>query len=209
MALNATTALDPKTTALILIEYQNDFTTEGGAFHGGVKGVMESTNMLANSVKLLEQARAAGVTVMFVPISFAEGYSEITATPYGILQGVAKQLRPSSTAPGAPRSPTRCPAPSTDIVIEGKRGLDTFASTNLDFILRSRGIKTIAVAGFLTNCCVESTIRTGYEKGFNVIALSDCTATLSQEEQDHAFAKNLPMFAHIQKHDEFLAGLQA
>ena len=42
MALNATTALDPKTTALILIEYQNDFTTEGGTLHGGVKAVMET-----------------------------------------------------------------------------------------------------------------------------------------------------------------------
>jgi nicotinamidase-related amidase len=207
MAQNAT-ALDPKSTALILIEYQNDFTTEGGAFHGGVKGVMESTNMLANSVKTLEQARAAGVTVMFVCISFAKGYNEITATPYGILKGVVDNEAFVEGTWGAEIT-NAVPRKSTDILIEGKRGLDTFASTNLDFILRSRGIKNIAVAGFLTNCCVESTIRTGYEKGFNVVALSDCTATLSQEEQEHAFAKNLPLFAHIQKHDEFLASLTA
>src|SRR4029077_12905883 len=62
-----------------------------------------------------------------------------------------------------------------DIVIEGKRGLDGFITTNLDFILRSRGIDTIALGGFLTNCCVESTMRTGYEKGYNVITLKDCT----------------------------------
>jgi ureidoacrylate peracid hydrolase len=55
---------------------------------------------------------------------------------------------------------------------------------------------------------VESTVRTGYERGFRVIALSDCTATLSQEEQEFAFKKNLPMFARILKHDEFLAELQ-
>jgi ureidoacrylate peracid hydrolase len=207
MAQNAT-ALDPKSTALILIEYQNDFTTEGGAFHGGVKGVMESTNMLANSVKTLEQARAAGVTVMFVCISFAKGYNEITSTPYGILKGVVDNEAFVEGTWGAEITNV-LPRKSTDILIEGKRGLDTFASTNLDFILRSRGIKNIAVAGFLTNCCVESTIRTGYEKGFNVVALSDCTATLSQEEQEHAFAKNLPLFAHIQKHDEFLSSLQA
>ena len=52
------------------------------------------------------------------------------------------------------------------MVVEGKRGLDTFATTNLDFILRARGITTIALGGFLTNCCVESTMRTGYEKGY-------------------------------------------
>jgi nicotinamidase-related amidase len=61
--------------------------------------------------------------------------------------------------------------------------LDGFATTNLDFILRSRGISTIALGGFLTNCCVESTMRTGYEKGYNVVTLKDCTATVSEEEQ--------------------------
>ena len=66
-----------------------------------------------------------------------------------------------------------------DIVIEGKRGLDTFASTNLDFILRSKGITTIALGGFLTNCCVESTMRTGYEHGYKVITLTDCLAATS------------------------------
>lgn len=79
-----------------------------------------------------------------------------------------------------------------DIVIEGKRGLDTFASTNLDFILRSRGIRNLVVAGFLTNCCVESTVRTGSEKGFQVTAISDCTATVSEEEQRFTFEKTSP-----------------
>ena len=121
MALNATTALDPKTTALILIEYQNDFTTEGGAFHGGVKGVMESTNMLANTVTLIEQARAAGVTIMFVPISFAKGYNEITATPYGILKGVVDNQAFVEGTWGAEIT-TALPRKSTDILVEGKRG---------------------------------------------------------------------------------------
>lgn len=94
-----------------------------------------------------------------------------------------------------------------DIVVEGKSGLDAFASTNLDFILRSRGITTIALGGFLTNCCVESTMRTGYEKGFDVITLTDCTATLSEEEQRLAVEKNYPMFSRPMKHDEFLAEL--
>ena len=99
------------------------------------------------------------------------------------------------------------PQPS-DIVIEGKRGLDAFASTNLDFILRSRGITTIALGGFLTNCCVESTMRTAYEKGYNVITLKDCTATVSAEEQQAAIDKNYPMFSRPMDHGEFLAQLK-
>jgi ureidoacrylate peracid hydrolase len=199
-------AIDPKTTALLLIEYQNDFTSEGGALHAGVKPVMESTNMLANTVQAAAKARAAGVTVMFVPISFAEGYREITPEPYGILKGVVDGNAFVRGSWGAKIVDSLAPG-SADIIIEGKRGLDTFASTNLDFILRSRGIKTLVVAGFLTNCCVESTARTGYEKGFSVVALSDCTATLSEEEQRFTFEKNLPMFARILKHKEFLSEL--
>lgn len=198
--------IDPKTTALLLIEYQNDFTSEGGALHQGVKAVMQSTNMLANSVQAANQARAAGVTVMFAPITFAKGYGEITPDPYGILKGVVDSNAFVRGTWGAAIADAISPAPE-DIVVEGKRGLDTFASTNLDFILRSRGIKTLAVAGFLTNCCVESTARTGYEKGFNIVALSDCAATLSDEEQQFTFKKNLPMFARILTHKEFLADL--
>ena len=198
--------IDAKTTALLLIEYQNDFTSEGGALHQGVKAVMQSTNMLANSVQVANQARAAGATVMFAPISFAKGYGEITADPYGILKGVGDSNAFVRGTWGAAIADAISPAPE-DIVIEGKRGLDTFASTNLDFILRSRGIKTLAVAGFLTNCCVESTARTGYEKGFRMVALSDCAATLSAEEQRFTFEKNLPMFARILTHTEFLADL--
>ena len=60
----------------------------------------------------------------------------------------------------------------------------------------------------MTNCCVESTMRTGYEKGYNVITLTDCTATVSDEEQRLAIEKNYPMFSHPLKHDEFLARLR-
>ncbi len=52
--------MDPHTTAIVLIEYQNDFTTEKGVFHDGVKGVMQSNNMLANTVEVTNKARAAG-----------------------------------------------------------------------------------------------------------------------------------------------------
>ncbi len=64
-------------------------------------------------------------------------------------------------------------------MIEGKRGLDAFGSTNLDFILRSKGITTVVLAGFLTNCCVESTMRSAYEKGFEVITLTDAVGATS------------------------------
>ena len=73
-----------------------------------------------------------------------------------------------------------------DVVVKGKKGLDAFPGTTLEEELKARGIETVALAGFLTNCCVESTMRTAYEKGFNVITLTDCVATTSEEGQTQA-----------------------
>jgi ureidoacrylate peracid hydrolase len=198
--------MDPKKTAVVLIEYQNDFTSPGGTLHDAVKGVMSSTNMLANTVETVKQARDLGATIVFVPISFTEDYRELDPNPYGILKGVvdSKSFRKGSW--GAEIVDQLKPQ-AKDIVVEGKRGLDGFASTNLDFILRARGIENIALGGFLTNCCVESTMRTGYEKGYQVVTLKDCTATLSEEEQRLAVEKNYPMFSRPLTHREFLGEL--
>jgi hypothetical protein len=50
--------MDPKSTAVVLIEYQNDFTSDGGTLHQAVKPVMDTSNMLANTVETVKQARA-------------------------------------------------------------------------------------------------------------------------------------------------------
>ncbi len=187
--------LNPKETALVLIEYQNDFTSDGGVLHGAVADVMASTGMLANTAGLIKNARDAGATIIHAPIQFAPGYNEISSHPYGILAGVVDSNAFVKGGWGAQIVDDVAPAEG-DIVIEGKRGLDTFASTNLDFILRSKGIRNVALGGFLTNCCVESTMRSAYEKGFNVFTLTDCVAATSQAEHDNAIAYDFPMFSH-------------
>ncbi|GAA3861799.1 hypothetical protein GCM10022243_30090 [Saccharothrix violaceirubra] len=186
--------LDPATTALVLIEYQNDFAGAGGVLNAAVGPVMESTGMLAKTATLVEAARAAGVTIMHAPIAFAEGYHEITAHPYGVLKGVVDGKAFVKGSWGAAIVDVLAPREG-DIVVEGKRGLDTFASTNLDFILRSKGIRTIVLGGFLTNCCVESTMRTGYENGYRVITLTDCAAATSWEEHENAIRFDFPLFS--------------
>src|SRR5712671_7409882 len=184
--------MDPKSTAVVLIEYQNDFTTEGGTLHQAVKPVMDKTNMLANTVETVKKARELGATIVYAPISFTDDYHELSPTPYGILKGVVDSKSFRQGTWGAQIVDALKPEPG-DIVIEGKRGLDGFATTNLDFILRSRKIDTIALGGFLTNCCVESTMRTGYELGYNVITISDCVAATSNEEHENAIRFDYPM----------------
>ncbi len=200
--------MNPTKTALVLIEFQNDFTTPGGVFHDAVKGVMHQTDMLANTATTIQQARRLGVKIIHMPIQFAEGYPELTNRSYGILKGVAdgSAFRAGSWGAEISAALTREPA---DIVVEGKRGLDAFATTGLDLVLRNNGIQNLVVAGFLTNCCVEGTVRSGYEKGYDVVTLTDCTATFSEEQQHAAEHFTLPMFSQTLKHTAFLHALNA
>jgi nicotinamidase-related amidase len=200
-------SIDPTTTAVVLIEYQNDFASEGGALHGAVEGVMGETGMLSNTRAVVDAARNAGATIMYAPIMFQEGYNEISKHPYGILKGVVDSNAFVKGSWGAAIIDELAPHDG-DIVIEGKRGLDTFASTNLDFILRSKGIETIVLGGFLTNCCVESTMRSGYENGYQVITLNDCVAATSMEEHRNAVTYDYPMFSNPMSSGEFIAELK-
>jgi nicotinamidase-related amidase len=195
--------MDPRSTAVVLIEFQNDFTSEGGALHGAVAGSMEATNMLENAKQVAAAAREAGATIIHAPISFVNGYKEITGSPYGILKGVVDSNAFVKGEWGAEIVDDLKPEPE-DIVVEGKRGLDTFASTNLDFILRSKGIQTVALGGFLTNCCVESTMRSAYERGYEVVTLSDCVAATSNEEHANAIQYDYPMFSKPMTGREFI-----
>ena len=199
-------SFSPDTTAVLLIEYQNEFTSEGGVLNGAVSAVMEETNMLANTVSVVESARERGATIMHAPIMFAPGYAELTRHPYGILKGVVDGKAFEKGSWGAEIVTELSPA-ENDIVIEGKRGLDTFASTNLGFILHNKGIQTVALGGFLTNCCVESTMRTAYENGFEVVTLTDCVAATSSEEHHNAIKYDFPMFSKPMTSAEFVAEL--
>lgn len=68
------------------------------------------------------------------------------------------------------RAPLTCPLPTFG------------ARAPQDFILRQRGVRTVALCGFLTNCCVESTMRAAYERGYEVVTLKDCCAATRRVE---------------------------
>jgi nicotinamidase-related amidase len=199
--------MDPNKTAVVLIEFQNDFTSPGGALHEAMKGSMEATGMLGHAQVALAAARRAGATIIHSPIQFAAGYGEITSAPYGILKGVVDTNAFVKGSWGAEIVADVAPQPG-DIVLEGKRGLDAFASTNLDFILRSKGIQTVVLGGFLTNCCVESTMRSAYEKGVEVITLTDCVGATSAAEHANAITYDYPMFSKPMTAQEFASVLE-
>merc|ERR550514_478566 len=161
-----------------MIEFQNEFTSEGGKLHDGVKGVMASTGMLENAAKACEAARLKGCTVIHAPISFAKDNSDNPNKGLGILKGCADGGLFVEGTWNAEFCESMRPKEG-DLVVTGKKGLDAFPGTDLEKLLVGSGIETLALGGFLTNCCVESTMRTACEKGFNVVTLTDCTAATS------------------------------
>src|SRR5664280_1550369 len=172
-------SIDPTTTAVVLIEYQNDFTSDGGVLHGAVEGVMAKTGMLDKTLDVVDAARRAGATVMHAPITFHAGYNEISSHPYGILKGVV----------------------DGNAFVKG-----TWGAAIVDELTPQEG--DIVIGGFLTNCCVESTMRSGYENGYQVITLNDCVAATSVEEHENALAYDYPMFSRPMSSAEFIGALE-
>jgi len=187
-------SLSPSESAVVFIEYQNEFTTEGGKLFGATKEVMEKTSMRENSTKLLEFCREKKILVVHAPISFEPGHNEIASEPYGILAGIKDGSAFEAGTDGAGMYEPMKPIDG-ELVVKGKSGLCSFTSTNLEFLLRQHNIKNVVLAGFLTNCCVESTMRTAYEKGFKVYTLKDCTAATSLAAHEAAFEHNFGMFS--------------
>ena len=161
---NALPPLKAEETAFVFIEYQNEFTSPGGKLYDAVKDCMEQTKTLENSVAAVQAARDAGCTIIHCPISFEAGHNEIAKDPYGILAGVKSGGCFTAGEWGADFFPGMRPVPG-DLVVKGKSGLCGFESTNLQFLLSQNGIKNVVLGGFLTNCCVESTMRSACKYG--------------------------------------------
>jgi nicotinamidase-related amidase len=124
-----------------------------------------------------------------------KSFSEIGKAPYGILAGVKNGKCFVEGEWGSSICESMKPVEG-DIIVKGKRGLCAFHSTNLDFILRQNNIKNVVLGGFLTNCCVESTMRTAYENGYRVYTLKDCCAATSMAGQEAAYEHTFGMFSH-------------
>lgn len=190
-------------TALVMIEFQREFTDSGGKLHEAVKDSMASTNMLANAVKACEDARAKGCKIIHVPITLAKDLSDNPNKGIGILKGCADGALFQTGTWGAEFCDSMVPK-QCDLVVQGKRGLDAFPGSDLEQLLVLNGIETVAIGGFLTDCCVDSTMRTACEMGFNVVTLTDCCAATSVEAHQAAVDTAFGMFSTPMKATDFV-----
>lgn len=199
---------DSQQTALLLIELQNDFLAAGGALNQAVSEVLENNNVVRNINETIASARKLGITIVHVPIAFSDDYVEAGNDPHGILNIVKSAGAFRKNSWGAAFY-EEIDMQEHDLIIEGKSGICAFTGTNLDLMLRHHGIKAIALAGLLTNICIESTMRTAYNHGYKVYTLTDCMATVSHAHQSAAIEHNFHFFSQPTKHDAFLSQMTA
>jgi nicotinamidase-related amidase len=182
--------LDPKSTALVLIDLQK-----------GILGMSlqprSGTDVERAGKALAERFRAAGAPVVLVHVGYSPDMSDALKQPTDI-------------GPPPPRPP------GFSDYIDGlvqpgdlqilKRQWGAFYGTELDLQLRRRGVRTIVLGGVSTNFGVESTARQAFEQGYAVIIVEDVTAATSTELQELALRHIFPRIARVSKSDDIAFG---
>ncbi len=193
-------------TALILIGFQNDYFADDGILKDFIDESAQETQVLANSLSLIDRVANTDLLMIQTPIQFRDDYSEL-GQPVGILRAIKEVgAFKRSSAGGAVIDQMRAYGDRIQTV-PGKHGLNAFSNTDLETILRDRGVKNIILAGAVTSICIDSTGRSAHERGFGVYVLSDCTCGRTQMEQEFYCEQVLPLYAEVVSSEDALASL--
>src|ERR1700685_321666 len=181
--------LDPKKTALVLIDLQN-------AIVGMNPGPHTAAQVVQNSKKLADAFRVHGAPVVYVRVDLNDFIKLPVDQPHNLgdkpLPAAASEIAPSAGfQPG-------------DILIT-KRHWGAFAGTDLEQQLKNRGVDTVVLTGISSNAGVESTARQGTGLGFAFVLVED--ACSAQDAAQHRFAleKIFPRLTRVRTTAEVLA----
>jgi len=175
--------IDPKHTALLVIDMQNDYCSPGGASERNGRDVSSVQAIIPRLARLIECARSVGIPSIFLKYTVGPGDAGLSGPEImrrgRIFANVESTIKGTWGHEIVDQLPYR---PETDLVIE-KRRLSAFVGTELDHHLKSR-FKTVVVAGTVTQGCVETTVRDAACYDYYVAVPEDCTATTTPELQE-------------------------
>jgi len=185
--------LDPKSTALVLIDLQRGIVAGDTKPHA-------AKDVVARAVRLARRFREAGALVVLV---------HVDPGPHGVLfpRPEADQPRPPFNAPPdfAEIVPDLGPEPGDAVVL--KHQPNAFYATDLEVHLVRRGIRTIVLGGIATNLGVESTARAAHERGYEQLFVEDAMAARAPELHEFPVTKTFPTMGRVRTTEEVLAGL--
>jgi ureidoacrylate peracid hydrolase len=203
--------LNPSETALILVDFQYPFTSPAGANYRAVKKELDEKQLLDRTVDLVKKARSLGVWVIHVTEGYSSDYRELDATnPGGFHRGqILRQAWKIGTEIQSYYPPLLPGPDDKDLMLPPRIQTSAFGGTGLNEILRSRGIKNIAVAGFTTDVCVYATVNSGYDLGYHVYAMKDAIVGYFPEQSELMLKNTYPMWSKVVGNDDWLAMLTA
>jgi nicotinamidase-related amidase len=189
--------LDPRTTALVLIDLQQGILPFA-------KGPRTGPAVVETSARLAKRFREVGGTVVLVRVGWHDDFGDALRQPADQAAHVGPGMLPENWltfADGLDVSPN-------DILIV-KRQWSAFHGTELDLQLRRRGIKTIVLAGISTNIGVESTARIAYELGYDQVFVEDAMSAGAVEHHDASVKFIFPRLGFVRQADEVITALGA
>lgn len=183
-------------TALIIGDIQNGIVANFG----------NDTELLARIRRTVDAARDAGLTIIFVRVGFRAGHPDISPANQmwsGVAQAGVMLEDDASTALHEALG-----VQSGDIVVV-KRRVGAFVGTDLDVILRSRGVTGFGIGGIATSGVVLSTVRHGADLDYQMTVLSDLVKDGDEEVHRVLMEKLLPRQSQVKTSEEWLAEIQS
>ncbi len=173
--------VEPGHTAVLVIDVQNDFCAAGGHIEAKLgKDVADCQAVVEPIQGLAAAARRAGAVVVWIKADYDRAFLSPPIHARQVARGIEKAYCVSGTW-GAEFY--RVGPGEGDLVIEKHRH-SAFAGTELDQVLRDRGIRTVVMAGVQTHVCVESSLRDASARGYYVVVASDCVGSYDRDLHD-------------------------
>ncbi|MBX2822148.1 MAG: cysteine hydrolase [Rhodothermaceae bacterium] len=196
----------PATTAVLLIGYQNDYLSEGGALNEVIEENVQESGMLDRTLSLIDALKESDIPVINTPILFSSDYSELKE-PQGLMQTIKEVGAFQRGKWGGETIPQLLEYGDRITHMPGKTWFNSFQGTNLKEFLDEKNIKTLVVAGVVTSLCIDSTARAAADLGYETIILSDCTGSRTMAEQDFYCSSIFTLYAKTITTDELLEQL--
>jgi biuret amidohydrolase len=190
--------LNPSRTAVIAVHMQHDVVSADGAFGGFFAAQAADRNVIGQIATLLDAARAAGATTVFTRVAWQPGYPDLVANS-PLLGMVAQTQCLVEGSEKAQIVPELTPQDG-DVVVTHQR-VGGFSASQLDGILRSRGIDTVLFTGVATNASVEGTARQASDLGYRTVIVADACSAADPGAHDASIA-SLGLLAEITTVDE-------
>tara|TARA_B100001059_G_C17812929_1_gene573378 strand:- start:1442 stop:2062 length:621 start_codon:yes stop_codon:yes gene_type:complete len=192
-----------KNTALLLIGMQNDHFGTESILRGSIEQPERIDEVKDNTLAMIHALQGTDASIINLPILFREGHPEITQE-VGILAAI-KQNGLFVEGSNGGQTISEFEQFSDQITtLPGRTGFNTFVDTTLNEFLTSRSIRHLLLAGASTAVCIDSTARSGYELGYDIIVLDDCTISRTPAEQDMYCSNIFPIYASVTNSGQWL-----